>query len=160
MTVTTEIDMQVRLGFITAFRFRHISEERWTNGSLTAIDSRTEDNGDAYTVRGKRSLTGFDLVGPSGRSTEAADLLTTNSLWTRTLTAQTRIVDAQQGEVVAVAVVADGSERLGGGAGIEADRFRFATPVWHGCLWYDRDGTWHKAILARDGKTITLDREG
>ena len=94
------------------------------------------------------------------RSTGAGDLLTTNSLWTRTLTAQTRIVDAQQGEVVAVAVVADGSERLGGGAGIEADRFRFATPTWHGRLWYDRDGTWHKATLARDGKTITLDREG
>lgn len=160
MTVTTEIDMQVRLGFVTAFRFRHISEERWTNGSLTAIDSRTEDNGDAYTVRGKRSLTGFDLVGPSGRSTAAADLLTTNSLWTRTLTAQTRIVDAQQGEVVALAVVADGSERLGGGAGIEADRFRFETPSWQGRLWYDRDGTWHKAILSRNGKTITLDREG
>ena len=69
MTVTTEIDMQVRLGFVTAFRFRHISEERWANGSLTAIDSRTEDNGDAYTVRGERSLAG--LRSGRARSAEA-----------------------------------------------------------------------------------------
>lgn len=160
ITVTTEIDMQVRLGFITAFRFRHVSEERWADGRLAAIDSRTEDNGDAYTVQGERSPTGLNLVGPAGRTSGAGDLLTTNSLWMRSLTAQTRVVDAQQGDVVALAVVADGSERLGGSAGIEADCFRFETPSWQGRLWYDSSGTWHKAILCRNGKTITLDREG
>ena len=98
--------------------------------------------------------------GPPAEAPGSGDLLTTNNLWMRSMTAQTRVVDAQQGDVVALAVVADGSERLGGSAGIEADRFRFETPSWQGRLWYDRSGTWHKAILCRDGKTITLDREG
>ena len=62
---------------------------------------------------------------------------------------------------MALAVVADGSERLGGGAGIEADRFRFETPILAGPpVVRPQTAPGTKPSSARDGKTITLDREG
>lgn len=89
----------------------------------------------------------------------AHGLLTTNGMWTKALTLETWIIDAQRGVVVALTVRAEGRERLAGTYAVEADRFHFETPSWKGGLWYDRDGTWVRAVFIRNGQTLTLDRD-
>jgi len=157
MTVTTEIELAVKFGMITMFRYRHRSVESWGGGRLQAITSRTEDDGAVYTVDGAIAADGFAIRGPRGEGTADAPLLTSNSLWTRAITGERQIIDAQWGHVVPLSVGVADRQRLG--RGLEADHYRFTTPEWSGSLWYE-DETWVRALLSRKGETITLDRDG
>jgi hypothetical protein len=156
MTVSTEIELAVRLGFITVFRYRHRSLEHWDDGRLHSIASRTEDDGAVYTVDGAMEADGFAIRGPRGQGTARGPLLTSNSLWTRAITREQEIIDAQWGHVLPLTIDAANGHALQSDA---AEHFRFTTPEWSGSLWYDGE-TWVRAILSRKGHTITLDPDG
>lgn len=147
--VTTRIDMKVTFGPITMFRFLHDGEERWRDGALASLRTHTEEHGDVYDVAGHATPHGLEITGPLGPCRAPPGLLTSNALWCRAVTRQTRIIDAQNGAVVDfTATPADGSSH-----------FRFQGAAWEGEMWYDEAGLWSRAVLHRDGHTLAVHRE-
>ena len=46
-TAEIDIELQVKLAFITVYRYRHVNRELWEGGRLLSFASRTDDNGTA-----------------------------------------------------------------------------------------------------------------
>ncbi|QLH38964.1 MAG: hypothetical protein HWD60_08465 [Defluviicoccus sp.] len=144
-TVRTEIELDVRWGPITMFRYRHESLEYWQSDRLQAITSRTEEGVRPILSRG----TGKGRICPArplGENTSDQVLLTSNNLWTRAITREQQIIDAQWGTIVPLAW--DEAERQQISDGLDVDHFRFSTPEWRGSVWYDGP-TWVRAAHAQ-----------
>lgn len=147
--VTTRIDMKVTFGPITMFRFLHDGEEFWRSGALTSLKTHTEEHGDVYDVGGSSTPQGLEITGPLGPCVAPPELLTSNALWCRAITRQTRIIDAQNGAVVSFTATPAAGD----------SHFRFEGAAWEGEMWYDDAGLWSRAVLHRDGHTLTVHRE-
>ena len=49
--VAIAVDIQVRIAFITVYRFTHRASELWDGARLVRMDAETDDNGTARSVR-------------------------------------------------------------------------------------------------------------
>src|SRR3981081_3562651 len=43
-SVNVAINIEVKILFVTAYRFQHLATERWVNGRLFALNCETDDN--------------------------------------------------------------------------------------------------------------------
>ena len=111
--VAVDIDLQVKLAFVTVYRYSHRNRETWRDGRLVAIDTRTDDNGTAEFVRGRATGDGFAVQSTAGSYTVPAGVLPT-SYWRRITPDQTRLLDTQKGRLLDVQVRRAGVERLPG----------------------------------------------
>ncbi|MFV3074276.1 DUF6134 family protein [Niveispirillum fermenti] len=98
-----EIRLEVRLAFITAYRYRHVNREVWQQGRLVEIDTRTDDDGEEYQVYGRANPEGFQVEGSRGRFTAPADIIPT-SYWNIATIGATRLLDTQRGLVMDVRI--------------------------------------------------------
>ena len=55
LTVDIDILLEVKLAFITLYRYRHTNRELWEAGRLLSFASRTDDNGTAHRVAARRA---------------------------------------------------------------------------------------------------------
>ena len=54
LKVDIDVDLEVKMMFVTAFKFRHVASEIWENGQLLSMKSETNDDGDSYKVKVER----------------------------------------------------------------------------------------------------------
>jgi len=80
--VNTDIHLEVKLAFVTAYAFSHRSEETWRAGRLTSLTGETAEHGETLHVEGAATPQGFRVVSKSGPFIASAATLTSNSLWT------------------------------------------------------------------------------
>lgn len=152
--VTTDVDMTVKIGFITAFRYKHHSEEVWRDGYLESLTSETNDDGKNQKTTGRRTESGFETAGPAGTFTAPFETLTTNDLWTTELLAQRKIVDAQDGEFMGVSAQPQGDQQVVVSGTPRAVRvFEITTPRIAGTLWYEGE-QWLGGRITRNGETV------
>ena len=136
--VNVETNVEVKVLFVTAYRFQHTATERWVNGHLVALDSETDDNGTQH----KLSAALKDII-PA-------------SLWNPELVRQSVMLDTQTGQVMPISVVDGGSEQVTVESGpAPAHRYtikgKFSQDVW-----YDSRGRLVQSqLVARDGSVIT-----
>src|SRR5262249_46387733 len=124
--VKTEINLEVKLAFITAYAFSHRSEETWRAGRLMSLNSDTVEHGEPLHVEGAAMPQGFRIVSKSGPFIASAATLTSNSLWTPAMLEQTTVLDAQRGGVIGVSArkLAEESIEISGGQ-VHATRYTF-----------------------------------
>lgn len=153
--ITTEIDLAVKALFFTVYAFSHRSEERWQDGRLMFLSSRTIEHGETFDVEGAAAPHGFRVVSRAGPFIAAPDALTSNNLWTPAVLEQDTVIDAQYGGVIGVSVskLADEQIELAGHR-VHATRYRFITPYIAGSIWYDDGGRWVQGEFERDGAQI------
>jgi hypothetical protein len=150
-----DIDIAVRVAFITAFRYRHNSEETFEGGHLVAVRSTTNDNGRNYGVTGQATREGFRIEGPSGPYTAPANLLTSNSAWNTNFVRQQALINVQQGGQCGLVANRVGTESVTvQGAPVEATKYRAVTPQCGGHVWYAPDGRWVHAVLEMRGEQV------
>jgi hypothetical protein len=155
MSVVTSIRMKVKVGPFTAFNYEHDSTEAWRDGLLQSLVSKTDDDGDDLTLKGQATAGGFSAVGPKGAFLAPADVLTTNCMWLPELVDQTKIIDAQKGELVTLVSKPLGEEKVVvKGKDREAERHSIKTPFVGGSLWYDLAGNWVRSRLEIKGETL------
>jgi hypothetical protein len=155
MSVVTSIRMKVKVGPFTAFNYEHDSTEAWRDGLLQSLVSKTDDDGDDLTLKGQATAGGFSAVGPKGAFLAPADVLTTNCMWLPELVDQTKIIDAQKGELVTLVSKPLGEEKVVvKGKDREAERHSIKTPFVGGSLWYDLAGNWVRSKLEIKGETL------
>lgn len=138
------------LGF-NAYRYRHQAVERWEGGCLKEIDSRTNDNGEALSLRGRKTEGGFILDNPQGK-TELSNCVMSFAYWNPAILNQARLLNAQNGEYLPVEVKHLGAESLSiGNARVMAKRYRLVTPAFSIDLWYGTDNQWLALETRTDG---------
>jgi hypothetical protein len=155
MLIGTEIQLLVKVAFITVFAFSHRSQETWRAGRLLSLSSETIEHGETLQVAGSATSQGFRVVSKGGPFIASAATLTSNSLWTPVVMEQTTVVDAQYGGVIGVTARRLADEQIViAGRQLRITRYRIVTPYLSGSIWYDTDSLWVHGEFERDGAKI------
>jgi hypothetical protein len=160
LVMEKEILLEVKLAFINAYRYRHQNREVWRDGRLVAIDTSTDDDGDAFKVTGRATADGF-VVESSGQGqfTAPATIIPT-SYWNNAITSATQLLDTQRGLIMDVVMEDLGAEPPPGGAPQPARHHRINIQTNKPGntdkidLWYDDTGAWVGLAFEAKGQKI------
>lgn len=155
--VEIDIQLEIKLAFITVFRYRHSNREVWRRGRLVAIDTETDDDGEGFWLRGRASDVGFEIEGSSGSFVAPADVMPT-SYWNPETVTKNRLLDTQRGRLIAVQIASAGSEIVSvGGQLRNTQRYRMTGDLELD-LWYATDGEWAKISFEARGAEVVYAR--
>ncbi|MEA1050136.1 DUF6134 family protein [Lamprobacter modestohalophilus] len=153
--VTSQAEFEVDFFFITAYRYRHQSNELFRNGCLERLSSTTNDNGTRYKIDGSAVSNGFRV--DRGENVEQFDgCVKTFAYWDSAILQQPKLLNPQTGELESVSVQRHGAEQVAvNGSQVEATRFELVTDELTINLWYNDELGWVR--LASDtGKGAQL----
>ncbi len=139
-----EIDarFKVKIWCIDAYNYAHEARERWRDDCLQEIEARTDDNGTKKSVRGARNGTHFDVDGPNAKEKMPACVMSF-AYWNPSLLKQTRLLNAQTGELTNVLIETLGEEMLQvRGAPLSTHRYAIHGPEYRIDLWYAAGTEW------------------
>src|SRR6201981_2460722 len=158
--VQTEINLDVKIAFVTAYAFRHRSEETWRAGRLMSLNSDTVEHGEALHVEGAATPQGFRVSSKAGPVIASAATLTSNSLCAPAMLEQATVVDAQRGGVIGVSARKFADEQIAiAGGPVRATRYTLITPYFAGTVWYDKTNLWVHGEFERDGSKVEYQLE-
>jgi uncharacterized protein DUF6134 len=154
ISVAVVTDLTVKVLFVTAYRLQFTASERWLNGRLVALNSRSDNNGTRHFV--SVSAKGSSLeVKVDGKATLIDANIMPASFWNPELLGRPIMLDAQDGQVMPVSVRDGGEEELTiNGRIVKAHRYtinsRYSQDVW-----YDDQARLVQAkLIASDGSVI------
>lgn len=146
----SQADFDVRFLFVTAYRYDHEAVERWQDGCLRALDSRTDSNGEVVAVIAVAGTGGLAVDRPEGRDVHPG-CVRSFAYWDRQLLESDRLLNSQTGELVPVQVTPQGQERVRvRGDERVASRYRISGPNLQIDVWY-ADGDWVGLEALTDG---------
>lgn len=154
--VEIAIDLEVKLAFITLFRYWHRNHEVWRDGRLVSIETRTDDDGKLHRVSGRVTAEGFLVEGSEGRTILPAGVLPT-SYWHPRTVEQNKLLDTQRGRLLKVETETLGLEEIDGSSQDEAMRYRLSGDLQLD-LWYSPEGEWRKLAFVARGAEVTYAR--
>ncbi len=146
--------VQVKIAYVTVYRFDQTVTEHWTGGSLVEMTALTNDNGTVHKVSAMRA--GDTLaVEADGKTSEADPTVIPASLWNAALVRQTMALDPQDGSVAPIAVVDHGEEQLVlEGRATTAHHYSISTGTSQD-VWYDEQNRLVKVeLVGSDGSKI------
>lgn len=139
--LTSQAQFDVRVLFISAYRYVHQAEERWQDGCLRSLASRTETNGERISVRAQSQDGGLAVTGPAGSDLHDGCVMSF-AYWDPRILEAERLLNSQTGELVPVEVTPQGREMVAvRGQPRPAERHRISGPGVSIDLWY-ADGRW------------------
>jgi hypothetical protein len=155
--VEVDIRLEVKLLFVTVFRYRHTNREVWRDGRLVAIDTRTDDDGERYWLRGRANELGLAVEGSSGSFLAPGDVMPT-SYWNPRTVERTQLLDTQRGRLIQVDIRAAEVETVAmSGRRVDARRYRVTGDLTLD-LWYTADGAWAKTSFEARGAAVDYAR--
>ena len=155
--VNVATNVEVKVLFITAYRFQYTGTERWVNGRLVALNSETDDNGTQHKLTAALKGPGLE-VEADGKAAQVDKNIIPGSLWNPELVRQSVMLDTQTGQVMPISVVDGGSEQVTVETGpAPAHRYtikgKFSQDVW-----YDSRGRLvHSQFVGPDGSVISYE---
>lgn len=155
-TVTTDIDLEAELLFVTVRHYYSDREEIWENGRLISFESRTDDDGEIIEVAARAEGDQLVIDGPDGRRTAPGDTFAT-SAWDLARVKDGLLMGTETGEVFRVELEEIGQDTvaLEGGQDAEVTHYRMTGDVEQD-MWYDARGMWVKLRFKRDGDWIDV----
>lgn len=144
------IAFKVDLAYITVYRYEHRSREHWRDGRLVALDTVTNDNGEAQKVTARATAAGLEVNGKAGRLVAPADILP-SSYWHPRFLDQTRMLDSQLGRILEFSITAVGTETIEAlGKPTACTRYAMRGDIDLD-FWYDSDRVWQKMTFTIGG---------
>jgi len=138
LEVEVAIKLEVKLLFVTVFRYDHVNHETWEGGRLLKIVTHTDDDGAAHAVRGEAAAGGFRVTAPPPGYAAQADVIPT-SWWNVETVRRSELLNSQKGELMRVKILPGPEEAVTTAKGdIPARRYQ-VTGDADLELWYDRD---------------------
>lgn len=141
VSVSTEVEMRVRLGPVPVFRYAHTATERWQGESFTSLTTRTVTNGKVEQVVAEASSSGVAIEGPSGRLSAPASAAPLTH-W-NTAAFDRPLFNPQLGKLMRIRANRAGREtvELANGQSVQATRWtlRGEAEIDN---WYDSAGAW------------------
>ncbi len=163
-TVTTVMDLAVKLAFITVYSYRQEARERWREGRLVASDIVTDDAGKVTHVEVRPSGAELAVEGPRGAYRVLAGTMTDLGFWNPAIIEATQLVDGQYGELMPLRLIAGVEETIAvAGQPTPTTRYGFVVSqsregtAREGTNWYDRSGRWVRCELRTRGELLTLE---
>jgi hypothetical protein len=154
----TATNVQVKIAFITVYRYQQRLTERWISGRLDALSAVTDDNGSIHRVSATRR--GDKLaVNADGNLSQVDPAMMPANLWNASLVRMTVALDPKDGSVMPVSVVDRGREQVVlQGRALTAHRYSIKTTIPQE-VWYDEHQSLLKVELrGSDGSTISTIR--
>ena len=150
LTVDISINLEVRIGLITFFRYTHTNTEVWENGQLVSMETRTDDDGTEYHVVARRTGDGLLVRGSEGEFVAPPDIIST-SYWNAGTVNRSTLLDTQRGRLATVETTRIGLDNImAGGRQIPAIHYRTAGDL-NLDVWYSMADQWVKlAFDVRD----------
>jgi hypothetical protein len=153
LSVTTRIEVEVRVLNVKLFEFRHNGTEVWADGRLQKFDSETLDDDSKFFVVGRATADGFRMTNRKGVQMAPADIMV-GSYWTPEIARETLLIDPQRGRLKEQQLVAKDAIRIPvASASVEAIRYTL-TGLTDGWVAYDDRGRWIAAELKKKGSDI------
>ena len=158
LEVDVDIRLQVNLLFVPVYRYEHHNRELWREGRLLRIDSRTDDDGEAFFVKGAVAPEGFRVESSKGSYAAPEDVIST-SWWNVDTVNRRKLLNSQLGELMAVEVEPAGDDEVETAAGsIPARRYVVDGEVKLE-LWYDHERRLAKIrFVGSDGAPVEYRR--
>lgn len=78
LQVVAETNMKVKFLFITAYKYRYVSEEYWLGGELQRVETKVNDNGKELFSSATRNGDGYEVARTDGGSVIPLAFMTTN----------------------------------------------------------------------------------
>lgn len=145
LTVEVVVSASIRALGVRVYNYEHHGTERWHDGQMIGLVTKTDDDGKPLQVNATRDAAGI-WHGVSGVGPGPAPLLST-SLWNSQTVAATRLLDRETGAVVPVRVTPAGDEVLKlGSRTVTAHKYDLSGLV-SGSAWYDSRGCWVQALF-------------
>lgn len=156
LRVESEVDLRVKLAFVTLFSFRQQALDRFENAVLVASDVRTDDDGERCRVQARVQDGALRVAGPAGESSAPLGILTDLCFWDRQIVSQDRLVDSKTGEVAPLNRSGGASETIEVlGSRVPAERFDLVTSDRRsGTVWYDGAGRLVRAVARTRGEVL------
>jgi len=138
--LTSEARFNVKLLFVTVYRYVHDSKEIFQGDCLERIDARTNDNGTDLAVKGSLESKGFVLA---SQATEHPACIMTFAYWNPNMLQQTRLLNSQNGKYEPVTIKKVASETLTvRGNATQAEHYFLAGDKLKIDLWYSPANEW------------------
>jgi len=136
--VYVEVEMAVKIAFITVFRLEHRNRETWRHGRLVKIDTTTNDNGKDYKIAGNANGGSFELVVNDVVSIIPSTIIPT-SYWHPATVEQTVLLNSANGKLLDVAINRSEAEQVKTWYGeVLADKYEMRGDLELD-LWYDAE---------------------
>jgi hypothetical protein len=146
--------VQVKFASVTVYRFEQRETERWTDGTLAALQAVTDDNGTVHRVSAARNGDRLS-VNANGKVSEVDATIVPASLWNAQLVQKTMALNSRDGSVMPISVIDHGKEQLVlQGRPLTAHHYSIKTNVPQD-VWYGEDYRLLKVELrGSDGSKI------
>jgi hypothetical protein len=154
--VQVEANMSVDILFFTAFSYKHQARERWTQGCIVELETRTNDDGEELAVIGKQTGDGLEVVTNSERK-QIDGCVHTFAYWDVDLLSSDYLLNTQNGKYEQAQLVKLDPLPLefnGKTYGNQRYRLEIGEDVAIN-LWYSSDNTWQALeTKVTGGKTL------
>lgn len=152
LAVVTRTSIDVRV-LLYSYASNHVATEVWENGVLTALDTRTDDDGEPFRVTGRRVAEGFEITGDAGTIVAPAGT-PPKSFWNRGILHAPQVITTKRGALETVRANTLQRETVSyTGGQAEATCYRLETDDTID-LWYSDDGLLVKALRDTFGGDI------
>ena len=146
----SEARFEVKLLFISAYRYAHDATERWRGRCLGGLVARTNDDGERFAVNAVADGGGLSVAVARGEEQpgtksekKIAGCAMSFAYWDPEMLRQSRLLNAHTGDYEAVTVAGAGDDRLSvRGRTVVAQRYRITGPKNPIDLWYSAAGEW------------------
>lgn len=153
--VKTEIDMKVKIAFITAFRYEHRATEVWRDGRLVSLQSTTFDDGKNYFVNATARPDGLWVESSLGNYLAAADTIP-SSYWNPAILERDKVLNTQKGDLLDTAISKIASEpRTVNGRTCTVETFRLQSKLSVDIDYCAEDKAWVGLRFAARGAEIS-----
>ena len=141
MELRSEARFDVRLLFVSVYRYQHDAVERWQDGCLRGLESQTVTNGERIAVSARDVGGGLSVERPGATDTHAGCIFSF-AYWDPRILEATALLNSQTGELVPVRVERLGTESMAvQGRDLPTTRHRIIGTGLQIDLWY-ADGRW------------------
>lgn len=153
LNVRTEVDLAVKFGPFTVFRYDLESTEVWRDGKLVEVNSKTNNNGKDRSVELTRKGDQFLIDSTKFDGTISANTIPSTH-WNIAQVMGSQILSTETGEIIPATIENLGREIVTvDGQTVEATRYRMDAEI-DVDLWYDDNQRWVKLAFETQGQEI------
>jgi len=154
--VRSVANFQVRILFLSLYRYHHEAEEFWQDGCLRRLASQTDDNGKRFEVTAADSGTTLyvNRMAPDPAASRVADTCPASfAYWDLEQLQRDTLINSQTGALTSVQFAHLGPDPVDG---VPAQRYRLQPQDLDAIdLWYrEADGVWLQLETKRDNGTL------
>jgi hypothetical protein len=154
LTVGTATDLAVNVPFFTAYRFKQMTTERWSNGHLVNLNATTDNNGTRHKVAVQSRGDQLQLT-VDGKTNRLDNDIVPSTLWNPEFLRHSVMLDVGDGKVMPASVIDNGADTLKlDGNEVPAHHYTIKARYSEG-VWYDDQGRLVRVrVIGPDGSII------